>query len=65
MFISAFEHDVLLDLLASWNGLVNQAQLVEAFQAWALEQELLAWSLSRALKESSARGVDGGSTRLA
>jgi hypothetical protein len=65
MFKSASEHDLLFDLLASWNGPVNQVQPVEAFQDWTLEQGLPARSLSRALKKSSARGMDDGSARLA
>jgi len=35
---STFDHDLLFGLLALQNGLVNQAQLVAAFQAWTLDK---------------------------
>jgi len=49
------DHDFLFGLLALLNGLVNQGQLVAAFQAWTLDK-------SRPLAEHqvSPRGPRGG-----
>jgi hypothetical protein len=33
------DHDLLFGLLALQNGLINQGQLVAAFQAWTLEKD--------------------------
>jgi hypothetical protein len=36
--MSAADRDLLFGLLALQNGLINQAQVVSAFQAWTLDK---------------------------
>jgi hypothetical protein len=56
---SATDHDLLFGLLALQNGLVNQVQLVAAFQAWTLDKsrQLVDYMVARGDLETDGRAV--------
>ena len=55
---SGADRNLLFGLLALQNGLIDQAQLVAAFQAWTLEKDRsLAEHLSAAVTSTPTSGV--------
>ena len=53
---STSDHDLLFGLLALQNGIINQGQLVAAFQAWTLDRGV--WGQQRSVGSGFVFGFE-------